>query len=189
VWRMMDARYEIMQALIRGQCVSLIRTILFEKDDKSPRGISSRLSKHLHFPRLYAWPLEQKESDLQVAINYSGDRRIDTMIVGYLLNYYSDNAMNNAGWMFTVTKALPDLYDHNMEIQIDTSLINRSDLFEGRFKLVHSLYIKRELLRRPATKPREKNQIIQKISDFFSYEKVIEEVEELEEVFKDKKTG
>ncbi|CAG8815046.1 13619_t:CDS:2, partial [Racocetra persica] len=65
VWRMMDARYEIMQALIRGQCVSLIRTILFEKDDKSPRGIKSRLSKHLHFPRLYAWPLEQKESDLQ----------------------------------------------------------------------------------------------------------------------------
>ncbi|CAG8839850.1 20575_t:CDS:2, partial [Racocetra persica] len=139
------------------------------------------------------------------AINYSGDRRIDTVIVGYLLNYYSDNAMNNAGWMFTVTKALPDLYDHNMdyyihellykrcfgakEVQIDTSLITRSDLFEGRFKPVHSLYINRELLRRPTTKPRDRSQVIQKITDFFSYEKVIEEVEELEEVFKEKKTG
>ncbi|CAG8677910.1 2441_t:CDS:1, partial [Scutellospora calospora] len=42
VWRMTDARYEIMQSLIRGQCVSLIKTILFKKDDKHPRGISSK---------------------------------------------------------------------------------------------------------------------------------------------------
>ncbi|CAG8659515.1 11209_t:CDS:2 [Gigaspora margarita] len=215
VWSMADARYEIMQSLILGQCVSLIRSILFkkvEKDDKNPRGISSKLSNHLHFPRIYKWPeekendLQKKETDLQIAINSAGDRRKDTIIVGYLLNYYSDNAMINAGWMFTATQVLPELYDRNMdyyihelfykpcfgakEIKIDTSLISRGDLFEGRIKPVHSLYIKPGLKRKPATKQHDrKAQIIQVIKSYFSYERLLEEVEELEETIKVKKTG
>ncbi|RIB02373.1 hypothetical protein C2G38_886190 [Gigaspora rosea] len=217
VWSMADVRYNIMQSLIIGHCVSLIRSILFkkvEKDDKNPRGISSKLSNHLHFPRLYEWPQEHldqehqkiKETDLQIAISCAGDRRKDTIIVGYLLNYYSDNAMINAGWMFTVTQVLPELYDNNMdyyihdlfykpcfgtkEIKIDTSLISRGDLFEGRIKPVHSLYIIPGLKRRPATKQRDgKTQIIQVIKSYFSYERLLEEVEELEETIKVKKTG
>ncbi|CAG8711806.1 24992_t:CDS:10, partial [Dentiscutata erythropus] len=208
VWRMADVRYEIMQSLIRGQCVSLIKAILFNKDDKdeNPRGISSKLSNQLHYPRLYEWPLKPKESDLQVAISSSGDRRQDTIIVGYLLSYYADNAMNNAGWMFTVTQALPELYDHNMdyyvhelfykpcfgakEIKIDTSFISRGDLFEGRFKPVHSLYIKPGLKRKPATKQHDrKAQLIHRIKSFFSYARLVEEVEEFEETLKEEKIG
>ncbi|CAG8501202.1 12744_t:CDS:2 [Dentiscutata heterogama] len=162
VWRMADVRYEIMQSLIRGQCVSLIKAILFNKDE-SPRGISSKLSNHLHYPRLYAWPLEPKESDLQVAISSS------------------------------------DYYVHELfykpcfgakEIKIDTSFISRGDLFEGRFKPVHSLYIKPGLPRKPATKQHDrKSQFIQKITSFFSYERVLEEVEEFEETLKEEKIG
>ncbi|CAG8851178.1 27036_t:CDS:1, partial [Racocetra persica] len=77
-------------------------------------GTNLTMGKNLHFPRQCKWPSDQKTSDLQLAITSAGTNRNDTVIVGYLLNYYSDNAMNNAGWMTTVSQALPDLYDHNM---------------------------------------------------------------------------
>ncbi|CAG8629724.1 5846_t:CDS:2, partial [Cetraspora pellucida] len=110
IWRMADARYEIMQSLIRGRCVSLIKKILSE----GYHGTNLTMGKNLHFPRQYEWPLVPKRSDLQLAIEYAGENRSDTVIVGYLLNYYSDNAMNNAAWMVTVSQAIPELYDHNM---------------------------------------------------------------------------
>ncbi|CAG8482830.1 1275_t:CDS:2 [Acaulospora colombiana] len=115
IWRLIEVRYEIMESLIRGNCVSLIRLILFEEDKKKNK---TRTSKQLHFPRLYAWPRTQKKSDLEVAIECAGNRWKDTIIVGYLLNYYADNAMKNAGWMFSVSQALPSLYDHHLGIYL-----------------------------------------------------------------------
>ncbi|RHZ53544.1 hypothetical protein Glove_441g65 [Diversispora epigaea] len=39
-----------------------------------------------------------------------------TVILKYLIDYYANNAKkyNNHGWMFTVSKAIPLLYDHNL---------------------------------------------------------------------------
>lgn len=37
----------------------------------------------------------------------------DTITVAYLLEYYSQHARNNTGWMSTVSKALPLLYKYN----------------------------------------------------------------------------
>ncbi len=34
----------------------------------------------------------------------------DTIIIAYLLEYYSEHAKDHAGWMITVSKALPLLY-------------------------------------------------------------------------------
>jgi hypothetical protein len=36
----------------------------------------------------------------------------DTIIVAYLLEYYSRHAKESAGWMCTVSKALPLLYKY-----------------------------------------------------------------------------
>jgi len=39
------------------------------------------------------------------------DRELkDTIIIAYLLEYYSKHAKDHAGWMITVSKALPLLY-------------------------------------------------------------------------------
>ncbi|CAG8462347.1 6024_t:CDS:10 [Dentiscutata heterogama] len=58
LWSLTDARYEIMQSLIRGRCVSLIKRILSE----SFQGTNSKMGKNLHFPRLHEWPLVPKKN-------------------------------------------------------------------------------------------------------------------------------
>ena len=57
----------------------------------------------------------KSKSDLQVAIMCTR-RRNSTTILKYLIDYYTDNAKeyNNHGWMFTVTKAIPLLYDYQL---------------------------------------------------------------------------
>jgi len=35
-------------------------------------------------------------------------------MVGYLLEYYSENAIYDIGWMITISKALPLLYRNNL---------------------------------------------------------------------------
>jgi len=37
----------------------------------------------------------------------------DTIVVAYLLEYYSRNAMDSVGWMTTVSKAIPFLFKYN----------------------------------------------------------------------------
>ncbi len=44
---------------------------------------------------------------------YSGRERKDTIIVAYLLEYYSEHATDCAGWMSTVSRALPLLFKYN----------------------------------------------------------------------------
>jgi len=36
------------------------------------------------------------------------------MTVGFLLEYYSNHAMENIGWMFTITRAFPLLLNRNL---------------------------------------------------------------------------
>jgi hypothetical protein len=108
IWRLIDVRYDVMASLIKGRRIRLVQKILNnEESDPSMR--------YLHTPRLYGWPKNQKTSDLEIAIKCSeGRRQRDAVMVGFLLDYYSDNAMDNTGWMFTVSCALPLLFDHHL---------------------------------------------------------------------------
>ncbi|CAJ0849683.1 6069_t:CDS:2 [Entrophospora sp. SA101] len=86
IWRLMDTRYEIMSNLINGGVNSLIKYILFGKD---------------------------QIGDNILAINYS--KKKDKLIVGYLLEYYSNNAIEHIGWMITVSTTLPLLFQSHLE--------------------------------------------------------------------------
>ncbi|CAG8570031.1 12296_t:CDS:2, partial [Acaulospora morrowiae] len=193
-WRLFDVRYEIMENLIRGNCVSLIKTLLFEEErDK----IKTRTSKQFHFSRLHAWPVEpakpaeRKKSDLQVAIECTGGNPKNSMIVGYLLGYYADNAMQNAGWMNSVSQTLPLLYDYNLgffvkelfcrpifgkkEMHINESFISKKDFLEARFKAFHALEVKPRLLKRVIITRVEKMKSLTSLSFF---KKEIKEIED-----------
>ncbi|CAB5370471.1 unnamed protein product [Rhizophagus irregularis] len=53
---------------------------------------------------------------MELAIHHCKGREIkDTIIVAYLLEYYSRHATDYAGWMSTVSKALPLLFKYNYD--------------------------------------------------------------------------
>ncbi|CAG8582551.1 3148_t:CDS:10 [Diversispora eburnea] len=56
---------------------------------------------------------ERSKSDLHHAIKCIQERGNSTVILKYLIDYYADNSKeyNNYGWMFTVSKAIPLLYE------------------------------------------------------------------------------
>ncbi|GBC10383.1 hypothetical protein RclHR1_09590006 [Rhizophagus clarus] len=55
-------------------------------------------------------------NDLELAIYHCKGRELkNTMIVAFLLEYYTSHAIEYAGWMTTVSKALPFLYMYNYE--------------------------------------------------------------------------
>ncbi|PKK61042.1 hypothetical protein RhiirC2_817389 [Rhizophagus irregularis] len=112
LWRMLDIRFDIMANLIRGNRVSIIRKILSSKSGDGK-------SKHLHIPRCYSWNKQIKETDLEIAIKCTNRRhRKYTIIIKYLLDYYSDNAIKTSNWMFTVVKAIPLLYDNQLAFYV-----------------------------------------------------------------------
>ncbi|GES92409.1 hypothetical protein GLOIN_2v848825 [Rhizophagus clarus] len=58
-------------------------------------------------------------TDLEWAIEYCNDKeRKDAVMVGYLLEYYSENALHHIGWMTTISKALPLLYRYNLDYYV-----------------------------------------------------------------------
>ncbi|CAG8502577.1 9378_t:CDS:10 [Funneliformis caledonium] len=58
-------------------------------------------------------------TDLEWAIEYcKGRERKDAIMVGYLLEYYSENALHHIGWMITISKALPLLYRYNLDYYV-----------------------------------------------------------------------
>ncbi|CAJ0843705.1 254_t:CDS:2, partial [Entrophospora sp. SA101] len=87
IWKLMDTRYEVMSNLINGGVNSLIKYILFGKD---------------------------QIGDNILAIKYYTDKK-DKLIVGYLLEYYSNNAIEHIGWMITVSTTLPLLFQSHLE--------------------------------------------------------------------------
>ncbi|PKC75731.1 hypothetical protein RhiirA1_497071 [Rhizophagus irregularis] len=132
VWKLIDVRYDVMRNIIIGGSTFLVKYILFGEKDT-----------HLHIPQIKRWEddtiyvkekiveqnvesiqdeydrheINDKLTDLQVAICFcSKDRRIDrhVFIVGYLLEYYTNNAVQNIGWLITVSKAIPELYRHKL---------------------------------------------------------------------------
>ncbi|CAG8544091.1 966_t:CDS:2 [Funneliformis mosseae] len=131
IWKVLDIHYNLIAKIIIGGTNTLIKFILF--------GDEKVKLKYLHIPRISRWissekitkindnlkkPTKEKInlskfSDLQLAIKMceSGDiernRRI--LIVTYLLEYYTKNAIENHGWLITISKALPDLYTFKLE--------------------------------------------------------------------------
>ncbi|CAG8486599.1 6665_t:CDS:10 [Funneliformis caledonium] len=141
-YRLLDVRHNVMKNLILGDCVQLIKYILFGKEDKKDSVDGEFIIKHL--PRRKFWKknddldlsnkkdkntyikdedlaLFKKEvvgnnrprNDLELAIYYSCGRK-KTSIVAYLLEYYSRRA-KDPGWMVTVPEALPLLYKYRYD--------------------------------------------------------------------------
>ncbi|CAG8599051.1 8613_t:CDS:2 [Diversispora eburnea] len=143
IFRLTDIRYSIMRNLIKGNQESLIKLILNKKingknsnihiprfykwviDDKSDINISEKISETsisiddtIKTLKTSSKLKLKPNTDLHKAIRWTIQRRVDsTAILKYLIDYYADNAKeyNNDGWMFTVTKAIPLLYDYQLD--------------------------------------------------------------------------
>ncbi|RHZ80110.1 hypothetical protein Glove_139g367 [Diversispora epigaea] len=86
--------------------------------------LTSIRNSNIYIPRLYQWADEDNnrstteisKSDLHYAILCIQKRGDSTVILKYLIDYYADNTKeyNNYGWMFTVSKVIPLLYDNNL---------------------------------------------------------------------------
>ncbi|RHZ77515.1 hypothetical protein Glove_177g116 [Diversispora epigaea] len=117
IFRLTSIRYPIMKYLIKSNQESLIKHILKKK-------INSK-NCNIYIPRLYKWTADENnnrstteisKSDLHHAISCIQKRGDSTAILKYLIDYYADNTKeyNNYGWMFTVSKAIPLLYDSQL---------------------------------------------------------------------------
>ncbi|PKY51631.1 hypothetical protein RhiirA4_407588 [Rhizophagus irregularis] len=137
-FKLLDVRHNVMKKLILGDCNYLIKLILF--GDKSNKDNGNEKKEEFvirHIPRSVSWPgkefirdddlrfnngslvledNERPENDMELAIyRYKGRELKDTVVVAYLLEYYSSHATDYAGWMSTVSKALPLLFKYNYD--------------------------------------------------------------------------
>ncbi|CAB4387556.1 unnamed protein product [Rhizophagus irregularis] len=105
-FKLLDVRHNVMKNLILGDCDHLIKFILFGNDDDDKK------SNKLHIPRNTFWKKRKYVDDdteseeitnvMELAIYHCKGREIkDTIIVAYLLEYYSMHATDYAGWMST----------------------------------------------------------------------------------------
>ncbi|GBB98519.1 hypothetical protein RclHR1_03250013 [Rhizophagus clarus] len=163
IWKLSEIRFNLMANLIRGHRINLIKRILFDNTPLSnDTGCSELVCRNLHIPRLYDWRNSIKKSDLQIAVESSeGAHR---KIVAMLLEYYSNNAMRNTGWMFTVSKAIPLLIERNLDIYIkemfykpcfgakeeylDPTFINQKEMKKGYNRSVYALNVKPGLIQK-----------------------------------------
>ena len=121
----------------------------------------------MHIPRCYSWDGKIKETDLEIAIKcMEGDtiEREDTIIIKYLLDYYSDNAVKTSNWMFTVAKAIPLLYERQLrfyvkelfqkqcfganEVYLDICNKDMKDIIKNSHKNIHALNLSIGLVKR-----------------------------------------
>ncbi|POG75664.1 hypothetical protein GLOIN_2v1769895 [Rhizophagus irregularis DAOM 181602=DAOM 197198] len=109
-----------------------------EVEKKSEKKGRKKNFETRHIPRDNSWPGEKfiKDGDLdfekkdgikdnediepknnmELAIYHCKGRELkDTIIVAYLLEYYSSHATDCAGWMCTVSKAIPLLFKYNYD--------------------------------------------------------------------------
>ncbi|RGB26855.1 hypothetical protein C1646_769875 [Rhizophagus diaphanus] len=113
-FRLLDVRRNVMKNLILGDCDHLIKFILFGDNDNDEK------INNLHIPRKTFWKkrkiINDDTEDRLINNFYNLGREIkDTIIVAYLLEYYSRHATDYAGWMSTISKALPLLFKYNYD--------------------------------------------------------------------------
>ncbi|RIA86143.1 hypothetical protein C1645_829709 [Glomus cerebriforme] len=140
-YRLLDVRHNVMKNLILGDCDHLIKFILFGDDEENNKNCNSDQFITKHIPRSMLWkknrkfvkdddlkPFERDDdesnerdkiipsNDMELAIYHCKGRELkDTIIVAYLLEYYSRRAIDHAGWMITVSKALPLLFKYDYD--------------------------------------------------------------------------
>ncbi|CAG8629689.1 4600_t:CDS:10 [Rhizophagus irregularis] len=121
-FKLLDVRYNIMKNLILSDCDQLINFILFGDDDNEDR--NGKVCKFLTKGDLdfegKDWIKENEslepKNNMELAIYHCKDRELkDTLIIAYLLEYYSNHATDSAGWMCTVSKAIPFLFKYNYD--------------------------------------------------------------------------
>ncbi|GES84550.1 hypothetical protein GLOIN_2v1838566 [Rhizophagus clarus] len=119
-FKLLDVRHNVMKNLILGDCDHLIKFILFGNNDDDKK------ANKLHIPRKTFWKKKKTIKDdteeyevtnvMELAIYHCKGREIkDTIIVAYLLEYYSRHATDYVGWMSTVSRALPLLFKYNYD--------------------------------------------------------------------------
>ncbi|RIB26874.1 hypothetical protein C2G38_143873 [Gigaspora rosea] len=97
-WRLIDFRFDLLSILIEAREYQLIKYILFGEV------ISLR---SLHMPQYTSWGGETINTIFKA---FADD---DPIYLGYLLEYYSNKAIENIGWMITVGEIIPMLYNKN----------------------------------------------------------------------------
>ncbi|CAB4441109.1 unnamed protein product [Rhizophagus irregularis] len=71
------------------------------------------------------------ENNMELAIYHCKGRELkDTIIIAYFLEYYSRNATDNAGWVCTVSKAIPLLFKYNYVATIASNLVNKLEWYD-----------------------------------------------------------
>ncbi|CAG8805715.1 16510_t:CDS:2, partial [Cetraspora pellucida] len=145
VWRLLDIRFGLLNLLIEAREYQLIKYILFneEKDidndddlekkrlfkmlddivsklenlSQDIEGIMEDITpdqerllheKSLHMPQYKSWEGE----DNVIGKSLSDD---DPVFLGYFLEYYSNKAVKEIGWMITVSEIIPKMYAYNKE--------------------------------------------------------------------------
>ncbi|RIB26872.1 hypothetical protein C2G38_2063695 [Gigaspora rosea] len=102
-WRLLDVRYDLLGILIEADEKLLINFILFDERHKGS----------LHMPQYSSW---FGRTNTISRVFSRGPRYIDPIYLGYLLEYYSNKAVENIGWMITVGEIIPKLYNQYEEL-------------------------------------------------------------------------
>ncbi|KAF0443235.1 transient receptor potential cation channel subfamily a member 1-like isoform x1 [Gigaspora margarita] len=92
-WRLLDIRFGLMNVLIEAGDYELINDIL-------SFGIP------IHIPQYFPWSSEK---------NTICTALLDHTMLALLLEYYSNNAVDNIGWMRTVVDIIPELFKSSEE--------------------------------------------------------------------------
>ncbi|PKC68812.1 hypothetical protein RhiirA1_456771 [Rhizophagus irregularis] len=132
-WKLMEVQYPLMAYLIYSRSFSLIKYILFDNNDpqeKSAKKLHRPQSRYGSYPyyndlesylKLYVdsdfclKSANNLELSLLICKSRDSRRNRDSVMLAYLLEYYSENSMAHIGWMINVTKILPKLSEHGYD--------------------------------------------------------------------------
>ncbi|KAF0473746.1 transient receptor potential channel pyrexia-like [Gigaspora margarita] len=88
IWLLLDIRFGLMKVLIEAEDYELVNDILSYK-------------KLIHIPQYISWT--GGKNTIRTALS-------DPIMLALFLEYYSNNAIKNIGWMNTVVDIIPELY-------------------------------------------------------------------------------
>ncbi|CAG8729064.1 6704_t:CDS:2 [Dentiscutata erythropus] len=127
LWRLIDFRCKLMTEFINIRDFSLITHILFNKENASANDSeksklkntiskysSKTLNKNEKERPLHSWQVPLKEILLDIGSN------IDATMLILFLEYYSNNAMDNIGWMNVVSEIIPELYERKYGLDMSS---------------------------------------------------------------------
>ncbi|RIB23843.1 hypothetical protein C2G38_2170194 [Gigaspora rosea] len=98
-WRLLDIRFDLMSTLVKAGEHELVYYIL-------------SFGELIHIPKYLPWSdKENKSTTISIALS-------DNTMLAYFLEYYSNNAIHNIGWMNTVVDIIPELFKSNDDIGI-----------------------------------------------------------------------